>query len=174
MRCRNCAVLVLLAAAVAIGSCSRREEGPLDARRALGSSLEEAIDRWGEPERYTPDPMRESGHGFASWPDVEGARITAFSRMGKIIWVTYRFQGMDPFDEAEAFRLVGVDPDPDQATRLRSPGARRWSPFERYQKLTVSPATRMVAIGQDPMNRVQASEAGAPTRPPTERGGGFP
>ena len=161
MRCRNGAVALLLTAAVAMGSCSR-EAGMLDARQALDGSLEEAIDRWGEPERYTPDPLREGGHGFASWPDVEGARITAFSRMGKIIWVTYRFQDMDPFDEAEAFRLIGVDPDPDRATHLRSPGARRWSPFERYQKLTVSPVTRMVAMGHDPMNRVQASEVQAP------------
>ncbi len=151
-------VLALLITAVSMGSCSRQEEGLLHARRALGSSLKEAIDRWGEPEHYTPDPHMESGHGFASWPDVAGARITAFSRMGKIIWLTYRFQRMDPFDEAEAFRRVGVDPDPDQATHLRSPGAKRWSPFESYQKLSVSPATRMVAIGRDPMNRVQASE----------------
>lgn len=166
MRNLRAAVPALLSAVIAIGSCSPREEGLLQARRALGSSLQEAIDRWGEPEHYTPDPLMESGHGFASWPDVAGARITAFSRMGRIIWVTYRFHRMDPFDEAEAFRLVGVDPDPKQARHLRSPGAKRWSPFGEYQKLTVSPATRMVAIGRDPMNRVQASELS--TDPPVE------
>ena len=166
MRSRRVAALVVLGAAIAAGSCSRQEGGLLVARQALGSSLEEAIDRWGEPEHYTPDPLMESGHGFASWSDVAGARITAFSRMGRIIWVTYRFLRMDPFDEAEAFRLVGVAPDPAQARHLRSPGAKRWSPFEGYQKLTVSPVTRMVAIGRDPMDRVQASELSSPAAQP--------
>ena len=152
----------LICALLASGSCAREEERPLDVHRVLGSSFEEVSERWGKPEQYTADPMVPEGHGYGSWPNVMGARITAFSRMGKIIWVTYRFPDMEPWDEAEAFRLVNVDPPQDQARHLSStPGAKRWSPFEQYQKLTVSPVTKMVAIGHDPMNRVQPSEISA-------------
>jgi hypothetical protein len=157
MRNRNNTTLVLLCVVASVwSSCDSGR--PLDARRVLGSSLQEASERWGEPVQYTEDPMHERGHGFASWQDVSGAKITAFSRMGKIVWLTYRFQKMEPFDEAQAFSLINVDPDPDQAHHLKTPGAKRWSPFEQYQKLTVSSVTKMVAVGDDPMSRVQPVE----------------
>lgn len=150
---------VCFAALLSIGSCSREEAKPLDVNRVLGSTLGEVIERWGEPKMHTPDQQIDGVFGYASWPDVQGAKVTAFSKEGKIIWVTYRFPKMDPFDEAEAFRLVNVDPAQDQARLLRSPGAKRWTPFGKYQKLTVSPATKMVAAGEDPLGRVTPSSS---------------
>lgn len=150
------AIALVFLSVVTSASFSCESGKPLDAHRVLGSSLESVIERWGEPMRYTADPNHERGHGFASWKNVQGARITAFSKMDKVIWVTYRFPEMEPFDEAEAFRLINLDPDPDQANHLKTPGAKRWSPFEKYQKLTVSPMTKMVALGRDLMNRKQA------------------
>ena len=166
------AVLVILVVALVSGSCSQDKQ--LDAHRVLGSSLEQMIERWGEPERYTPDPERQKGHGFAGWSDVLGVKITAFSRMGKIIWVTYRFRNMDPFDEVEAFNLINVDPDPDEVNHLTSPGAKRWTPFEDYQKLPVSPASKMVAVGNDPMHRVHPDRPEVAVVPDTAASGQGP
>ncbi len=145
------------------GSCSREEAKPLDVNQVLGSSLEEAIERWGEPQAHTPDRGIDAPavFGYAMWKEVEGAKITAFSRGGNIFWVTYRFEKMDPFDEAEAFRLVNVDPPQDRARHLKSPGAKRWTPFGKYQKLIVSPVTRMVAAGDDPWGRGRVTPSGA-------------
>ena len=166
------AVLGILVVALVSGSCSQDKQ--LDAHRVLGSSLEQMIERWGEPERYTPDPERQKGHGFAGWSDVLGVKLTAFSLKGKIIRVTYRFRNMDPFDEVEAFNLINVDPDPDEVNHLTSPGAKRWTPFEDYQKLTVSPASKMVAVGNDPMHRVHPDRPEVAVVPDTAASGQGP
>jgi hypothetical protein len=89
-------------------------------------------------------------YGFALWPDLMGVRVFIVIKRGKVTWVTYRFENLETFDEAKAFRIINVEPPAEEPKLF--PGeeeAKRWEPFEKYGKMTVSPAIEMVAVGWD-------------------------
>lgn len=141
-------------------SCSR-EPAPLDMHEVLGRSEAELIERWGEPRQHVP--ASEGRFGHLLWEDVldTGVRIFVVIKGGEVTYVSYRFEEMDPFDEDEAFRLIGAEwPDAEPQT-MTTPGARRWRPYGPYEKLTLNPRTRFISVGSDPV-RTKVGEAERP------------
>ena len=162
--------LGFVALAVLGVSCARQEQ-PLDVHTVLGRSPEELIERWGEPKQYRKDPGVGEKYGFALWPDLMGVRVFIVIKREKVTWVTYRFENLETFDEAKAFRIINVEPPAEEPKRF--PGeeeVKRWEPFEKYGKMTVSPAIKLVAVGWDlrlPVEETMAAleESGLATAP---------
>ena len=149
------------ALALVLGVSCSREPPPLDVHRVLGRSEAELIERWGEPWQHVE--ASEGRYGHLLWQDVldTGVRVFVVIKGGQASYVSYRFEGMDPFDEDEALRMIGVErPDAEPQT-MTTPGAKRWRPFEAYDKLTLNPRTRFISVGSDPV-RVKAGEAQGP------------
>lgn len=143
--------LSLLGTLLILSACGR-QQGPLDLESVLGHRPDELIERWGEPTQHHPDPGVPGKFGFATWENVEGVRVFVVFTRGKVSWVTYRFEAMEPFDAAAAFEMIGVSPDPGEATDLPSePGAKRWEPFGQWRRLTINPASKLIAAGRDPL-----------------------
>ena len=139
-------------------SCSR-EPTPLDVHEVLGKSEAELIERWGEPMQHVQASGARFGHLL--WKDVlnTGVRVFVVIKEGAASYVSYRFEEMRPFDEDEALRMIGVErPDAEPQT-MTTPGAKRWQPFEAYEKLTLNPRTRFISVGSDPV-RIRADQAG--------------
>ena len=167
--------MVFFAIVAVLGISCAREEKPLDVHAVLGRSPEDLIERWGEPKQYKKDPGVGEKYGFALWPDIAGVRVFIAVKRGQVTWVTYRFEHMEPFDEAEAFRIINVEPPADEPVhKPGEEGTKRWKPFGKYGKygkMTVSPAIKFVGVGWDirlPMEKTMAaleeSGLGAPSR----------
>ena len=140
-------------------SCSPEPEGVcqvaenvLNACEVLGSSPEELQERLGEPKQYRKET--EHRFGFMRWPDIKGVRLFVAIREGKAVHVAYGFQGMDSFDEVEAFHLIGVKPPMKKPDWEGERGAKRWKPFGKYDRMTVNPYSKYVAIGITPMQEM--------------------
>jgi hypothetical protein len=58
---------------------------------------------------------------------------------------------MEPFDEGKAFEMIGVEAPEEGWKYVAGTKARRWSPFREYEKLTISPKTKVISIGTDPL-----------------------
>ena len=80
------------------------------------------------------------------WKSVEGTRIYITVKDGRARYVSYTFRGLDPFDESEAFRCIGLEPpeqDPEQAW---DNGAKRWISVGQYYKLVMNPVTKAITV----------------------------
>ena len=144
-------------------SCAR-EKPPLDVHEVLGSTPEELQARWGDPHQNVEDPGVSWKYGHMLWLDVRdtGVRVWVVIRRGKASYVSYRFEAMEPFDELAAFRMIGVEVPDAEPQLMTTPGARRWEPFEDYDKMTLNPHTKFISIGSDPirLTNEQAAELG--------------
>lgn len=138
-------------------SCSR-EPPPLDVHEVLGTSEADLIERWGEP--WQSVEASEGRFGHLLWQDVldTGVRVFVVIKGGEASYVSYRFERMDPFDEEEALRMIGVEAPDAEPQTMTTPGAKRWRPFGNYDKLTLNPRTRFISVGSDPV-RIKAGEA---------------
>ena len=123
-------------------------ENPLDAHALLASTPAAVQARLGEPKQYREET--EKRMGFMRWEDVGGVKLFAAIKKGKIVYVTYNFAAMEPFDEAEAFRTIGLDPPQNEPEEIDKSQAKRWRPFGKYARLTVNPATKLISIGAHP------------------------
>ena len=141
-------------------SCSR-EPAPLDMHEILGRGEAELIERWGEPRQHVP--ASEGRFGHLLWEDVldTGVRVFVVIKGGEASYVTYRFEEMDPFDEDEAFRMIGAERPQAEPQTMTTPGARRWRPYGPYEKLTINPRTKFISVGSDPV-RVPVGELEGP------------
>ncbi len=157
---------LLLCGGLALLTCSK-EEGPqkdegaklaalkaakvqgqtyLDVHFVLGSSLEELVARFGEPDAYRPQ-LGNQPYGNIKWKDLKGVTVFGIVKDSTCAYVNYKFDKLDPFDETEAFRIIGVErPDDDPAVSVLKTGVTKWYPFEHYHHLTVSPQQKNVSI----------------------------
>ena len=85
-----------LAAVLLLGLACASEE-PLDAHALLASTPSAVQVRLGEPKQYREET--EKHIGFMRWEDVGGVKLFAAIKQGKIVYVTYNFAAMEPFDE---------------------------------------------------------------------------
>ena len=90
-----------------------------------------------------------------------GVRVFVVIKGGEASYVTYRFEEMDPFDEDEAFRMIGAERPQAEPQTMTTPGARRWRPYGPYEKLTINPRTKFISVGSDPV-RVPVGEPEGP------------
>ena len=123
-------------------------EKPLDAHALLASTPAAVQARLGEPKQYREETARRMG--FMRWEDVGGVKLFAAIKQGKIVYVTYNFAAMTPFDEAAAFRTIGLDPPDNEPQKIDNSEAKRWRPFGKYARLTVNPATKLISVGAHP------------------------
>ena len=136
-----------LATVLLLGTACAPEK-PLDAHALLASTPAAVQARLGEPKQYREET--EKRMGFMRWEDVGGVKLFAAIKKGKIVYVTYNFAAMEPFDEAEAFRTIGLDPPQNEPEEIDKSQAKRWRPFGKYARLTVNPATKLISIGAHP------------------------
>ena len=137
----------LLATVLLLGpACA--PQNPLDAHALLASTPSAVQARLGEPKQYREET--EKRMGFMRWEDVGGVKLFAAIKKGKIVYVTYNFAAMESFDEAEAFRTIGLDPPENEPEKIDKSQAKRWRPFGKYARLTVNPATKLISIGAHP------------------------
>ena len=52
-------------------------------------------------------------------------------------YVTYTFWGMEPFDQKEALRRVGIRWPKAEPEHMWEDGSKRWQPFGEYEKLVL-------------------------------------
>ena len=140
-------------------SCSR-EPAPLDLNEILGRGEAELIERWGEPKQHVPASEGRFGHLLGEDVLDTGVRVFVVIKGEEASYVTYRFEEMDPFDEDEALRMIGAEPEAEPQT-MTTPGARRWRPYGPYEKLTMNPRTKFISVGSDPV-RVPVGELKGP------------
>ena len=136
-----------LAAVLLLGlACAPQK--PLDAHALLACTPAAVQARLGDPKQYREET--EKRLGFMRWEDVGGVKVFAAFKKAQIVYVTYNFAAMAPFDEAEAFRTIGLDPPQNEPKKIDKSGAKRWRPFGKYARLTVNPATKLISIGAHP------------------------
>lgn len=117
----------------------------LDVHFVLGSSMEELVERFGEPDAYRPELGPR--YGNIKWNDLKGVKVFAILKDSLCAYVNYGFKKMDPFDETEAFRIIGVEPPEEEpAVSVPETGVRKWYPFERYHRLTVSSRVKNISV----------------------------
>ena len=117
----------------------------LDVHFVLGSSVDELVARFGEPAAYRP--ALEPRYGNIKWNDLKGVKVFAIIKDSTCAYVNYRFDNLDPFDEAEAFRIIGVErPEDDPTVSVFKTGVTKWYPFGQYDHLTVSSQLKNVSV----------------------------
>jgi hypothetical protein len=116
----------------------------LDVHFVLGSTPEELIERFGEPKPYIHE--REGVPGNMVWKNLYDVRVFTVIRDGRCAYVHYTFNELEPFDEGEAFQVVGIERPKHDPILIPQSEARRWKPFEEYDRLTVNPKTKGVAV----------------------------
>ena len=147
-------------------SCSGNEESPQDQRAkiaalkaaktdgrtyldvhfVLGSSAEELVARFGEPDAYRQQ-VGNQPYGNIKWNDLKGVKVFAILKDSLCAYVNYGFRTMDPFDETEALRIIGVEPPEEEpAVSVPETGVKKWYPFEQYHHLTVSSQVKNVTV----------------------------
>ena len=105
-------------------------------------------ERLGEPKQHRKEV--EHRFGFMRWPDVNGVRVFAAIRHGEAMHVVYRFEQVESFDEAEAYRVIGLKPPARKPDWEGRRGAKRWKPFGEYDRLIVSPYAKNVLVASAP------------------------
>ena len=160
-------VFVLCCCGILLVSCSGSEEGAqhesekiaalkaarnaegetyLDVHFVLGSSVEELVARFGEPDAYRPQ-LGNQPYGNIKWNDLKGVKVFAIIKDSLCTYVNYGFKKMDPFDETEAFRIIGVEgPEDEPTVSVPKTGVRKWYPFEHYHHLTVSSQVKNISV----------------------------
>ncbi len=136
----------LAAVVLLVPACA--PEKSLDAHALLASTPAEMQVRLGEPKQHREETAKRMG--FMRWEDVGGVKLFAAIKKGKVVYVTYNFAAMEPFDEAEAFRTIGLDRPQNEPKKIDKSQAKRWRPFGKYARLTVNPATKLISVGAHP------------------------
>ena len=156
----------LLSIALLLLGVSCAPEKRLDAHILLASTPPALQARLGEPKQ---DREEIEGHiGFMQWEDIEGVKVFAAIKNGKVVYVTYNFAAMESFDEAEAFNTIGIDPPKNEPKHIKKSKAKRWQPFEKYDRLTVNPDTKLISIGAHPYIDLPAEQDPAQESAPTQ------
>ena len=118
----------------------------LDVHYVLGSSVDELIARFGEPDAYRPQ-LGNQPYGNIKWSDLKGVKVFAMTKDSTCAYVNYSFKAMDPFDETEAFGIIGVErPEGEPQESVFKTGVTKWYPFEHYHHMTVSAKLKNVTI----------------------------
>ena len=135
-------VIVLCCCGIQLVSCSGNEEAAqdesekiaalkaardaegetyLDVHFVLGGSVEELVARFGEPDVYRPQ-LGDQPYGNIKWNDLKGVKVFAIIRDSLCTYVSYGFKKMDPFDEGEAFGIIGVErPEEEPTVSVQKP-----------------------------------------------------
>ena len=133
---------------IAALKAAKRAEGEtyLDVHFVLGSSLDELIARFGEPDAYRPQ-LGDQPYGNIKWNDLKGVKLFAITKDSTCAYVNYSFEAMDPFDEKRAFEIIGVErPEEEPTVSVFKTGVTKWYPFEQYHHMTVSSQLKNVTI----------------------------
>lgn len=133
---------------IAALKAAKKVEGKtyLDVHFVLGASVDELVARFGEPDAYRPQ-LGNQPHGNIKWNDLKGVKLFAVTKDSTCAYVNYAFNAMDPFDEQEALKLIGVErPDGEPTVSVFKTGVTKWFPFEHYHHMTVSAQQRNVSI----------------------------
>ena len=152
--------ILMVCGVLLLSSCSKKEEHAehdspptsgktagktfLDVHFVLGSTPDELIERFGEPKPYIPE--RKGVSGNLVWKDLYGVRVFTVIREDKCAYVHYTFNELEPFDEEKAFRIVGIERPKHDPQLIPRSEAKRWKPFEQYDRLAVNPKIKSVAV----------------------------
>ncbi len=136
-------VSALLLSLTSLG-CGGREPQVLDLSEVFGRSMEELKERFGKPDILI---QKSETVATVQWKSVEGTWVFVVMKDGQARYVTYNFKDMEPFDEEEAFRRIGIDLPEEEPEHSWENGAKRWIPFGEYEKLVTNPVTKAVTVG---------------------------
>ena len=155
--------MVALFISLSLFGCSQKEKKAkadqeperftVSAHEILGKTPEELEEMQGEPNAYK---MELKGHssGYMTWKDIQGIKVFVAIRGGKSHYVTFTFQEETDFDERKLLSQLGLK-YPSTEPRLIPP-AKRWQPYEKYDRLTIDPETKMISLGsKSPMGALR-------------------
>ena len=111
----------------------------------MGQTRAALEERFGEADVFI---KKTADLSTIQWKYIEGTWIFIILKDGRSIYVTYTFKEMDPFDEDEAFAILGITPPEDSLDWEWENEAKRWKPFGQYEKLVVNPKTKAVTVGR--------------------------
>jgi hypothetical protein len=149
------ALIIPLCTLLFISACSKKKERQeavqqhkltyLDVHVILGSTPEQLMKRFGNPTQQIAEKVGAS-IGAITWENIEGVRVFAVIKDGKCAYVHYTFKEMEPFDEDQAFRIIGIERPVQPSKPIPKSQAKWWKPFEQYHKLTVNPEIKGISV----------------------------
>ena len=143
-RCSRTAVVVALIAVILPSTARAASKTDLDLSYTLGRTQVQLEEHFGEADVFI---QKTADMSTIQWKYIEGTWIFIILKDGRSTYVTYTFKEMDPFDQDEAFRILGIVPPASLDWEWENE-ARRWKPFGKYEKLVVNPNTQAVTVGR--------------------------
>ena len=127
-------------------ACGGEEPQILNVHMVLNQTQEALKERFGEPDISV---RRAKNIDTMQWKSADGDSTWVYVvvRDGRSCYVTYTFKNMEPFDGEGALRRLGIEAPTDEPEYVWENGVKRWKPFGRYEKLTLSPITKAVTVG---------------------------
>ena len=141
-RCLRMA-MVLMAIGVVFPSVAISKD-ILDLSHTLGRTKVQLEDHFGEADIFI---QKTADMSTIQWKYIEGSWIFIIIKDGRSTYVTYTLKDMEPFDQDEAFQILGIV-SPKSLDWEWENEAKRWKPFGQYEKLVVNPSTKAVTVGR--------------------------
>ena len=143
MTWRRCLSIPALLLSLASFGCPSEEPQILDVHEVYGRTIDELQARLGDADVF----IRKSDDRVTlQWKSVEGTRIYITVQDGRARYVSYTFREIDPFDESEAFRRIGLETPAQEPEYAWENGAKRWISVGEYHKLVVNPVTKAITV----------------------------
>jgi hypothetical protein len=143
-RCFQTAMMLVSICAVLPSAASAASKTILDLTNTLGRTKVQLEEHFGEADIFI---QKTADMSTIQWKYIEGTWIFILLKDGRSIYVTYTLKEMDPFDQDEAFQMLGIVP-PESLDWEWENEAKRWKPFGKYEKLVVNPSTQAVTVGR--------------------------
>ena len=138
---------LILLSTILIVPCvaSSKSKTELDLSYTLGHTKVGLEEHFGEADVFI---QKAADLSTVQWKYIDGVWIFLILRDGRSVYVTYTFKEMDPFDEQEAFEILGISPPGESLDWEWENEAKRWKPYGKYEKLVVNPSTKAVTVGR--------------------------
>ena len=143
-RCFQTALVLALLFAIFPSTAGATSKTDLDLSYTLGRTQVQLEEHFGEADVFI---QKTADMSTIQWKYIEGTWIFIILKDGRSTYVTYTLKEMDPFDQDEAFQILGIVP-PESLDWEWENEARRWKPFGKYEKLVVNPSTQAVTVGR--------------------------
>lgn len=88
--------------------------------------------------------------GFLRWNDLAGIRVLVAYSDSTTNYVTYRFPEEGPFDEEQAFGILGWGRPASAGRPMGGSPARVWDADGDSPRIMVNPFTRLISVGPLP------------------------
>ena len=151
--------MIVLCLALSLFGCSKKEgtaksergseEVIVNAYEMLGKTAEELREMLGVPDSYRSEQKSLTEHlstyGYMTWLDINDVKVFVTIRGKKAHYVTFTFTEETDFDERKLLARLGLR-YPSTEPQVFPP-AKRWEPYEQYDRLTINSKTKMISLG---------------------------